>query len=214
MTAPSLRRWYLDECYERTFAAFPGLLLLDVGGQRASRRGTFDPEAHALRVVIVNLRPETRPDVVAEAEHLPIRSGSVDTVLCSEVVEHVPSPGAVVGEIARALRPGGRAVLSAPFLVPVHGDPRDYQRVLPAQWRVLCWASGLIVCACESQGSGASVLVDGLAYLGWAVMPRRPWVGRGFLAAARRLMRTARWLDARWPVEGVTTGWVCVAAKP
>lgn len=214
MTAPSLRRWYLDECYARTFNTTFSGLMLDVGGQRINRRGAFNLEAHARRVVIVNLRHETRPDVVADAERLPIRGRSVDGVLCSEVLEHVPYPARLVSEFHRVLRPRGLAVMSAPFLVPFHADPGDHWRLLPDQWHVLCRAQGFAVRWVEAQGSVASVLVDGLAHVGWTLLQDSPWVGRDLIAVARSLMRLARWVDARWPVAGVTTGWVCVAQKP
>jgi 2-polyprenyl-6-hydroxyphenyl methylase/3-demethylubiquinone-9 3-methyltransferase len=37
---------------------------------------------------------------------------SFDAVTCMEMLEHVPDPGAVIGAIARLLKPGGRVFLS------------------------------------------------------------------------------------------------------
>jgi 2-polyprenyl-3-methyl-5-hydroxy-6-metoxy-1,4-benzoquinol methylase len=57
------------------------------------------------------------PDVQlhqGNAEELPFADASFDRVFCTEVLEHVQHPERVVQEIARALRPGGRAVLSLP----------------------------------------------------------------------------------------------------
>jgi SAM-dependent methyltransferase len=50
--------------------------------------------------------------VLADATALPIEDGSVDGVLCSNMLEHTPDPKAVVGEIARVLRPGGWGYVS------------------------------------------------------------------------------------------------------
>ena len=47
-------------------------------------------------------------------ECLPLASGSVQRIICSEVLEHVPSPAAALGELARILAPGGRMALSVP----------------------------------------------------------------------------------------------------
>jgi SAM-dependent methyltransferase len=69
-----------------------------------------------------------RPDVFADAAALPFADGRFDTVLCLEVLEHVPYPGTVVAEIYRVLKPGGRAWLSMPFLYPLHDAPYDFQR--------------------------------------------------------------------------------------
>lgn len=69
-----------------------------------------------------------RPDVFADAVHLPFRNDQFDGVVCLEVLEHVADAPKVVTEIARVLRPGGRAWISMPFLYPLHDLPFDYQR--------------------------------------------------------------------------------------
>ena len=50
--------------------------------------------------------------VIADATALPFEEGSVDGVLCSNMLEHTPDAKAVVAEVARVLRPGGWAYVS------------------------------------------------------------------------------------------------------
>ena len=69
-----------------------------------------------------------KPDVFADGARLPFADGSIDGVVCLEVIEHVRDPAMVVAEIARVLRSGGQAWLSMPFLYPVHDAPFDFQR--------------------------------------------------------------------------------------
>ena len=45
------------------------------------------------------------------ATELPFADASVDVVWCERVLQHVPDAGAAVAEVARVLRPGGRALL-------------------------------------------------------------------------------------------------------
>lgn len=71
---------------------------------------------------------EARPHVFADAAALPFADATFDAVVCLEVLEHVPMPCAVVAEIGRVLKPGGRAWVSMPFLYPVHDAPYDFQR--------------------------------------------------------------------------------------
>jgi SAM-dependent methyltransferase len=57
-----------------------------------------------------------------------IASNSFDTVLLSDVLEHISEPANLIGEIARILKPGGRLILNVPFMYPVHEGPHDYYR--------------------------------------------------------------------------------------
>lgn len=45
---------------------------------------------------------------------LPFKSSRVDTVLCFDLLEHVTRRDALLGEIRRVLRPGGRLLLAVP----------------------------------------------------------------------------------------------------
>jgi len=52
-----------------------------------------------------------------------------DTIVCTQVLEHSRNPFLVVGEIKRMLKPGGVAILTAPFMYPYHPDPEDNFRL-------------------------------------------------------------------------------------
>lgn len=71
----------------------------------------------------------SRPDVFGDAARLPLPDASVDAVVMLEVLEHLREPQAALAEAARVLRPGGRLLLSMPFLYPIHDAPHDYQRL-------------------------------------------------------------------------------------
>ena len=50
--------------------------------------------------------------------HLPVPDASVDRVIASEVLEHVPDDAGALAEIARVLRPGGRVAVTVPRFGP------------------------------------------------------------------------------------------------
>jgi SAM-dependent methyltransferase len=50
--------------------------------------------------------------IVGDARMLPLSGGTLDGVLCSNMLEHTPDPFAVVGELERVVRPGGFVWLS------------------------------------------------------------------------------------------------------
>lgn len=77
--------------------------------------------------ITVNRDESARPDLICDAEHLTLEDESFDTALCIEVIEHTTSPHAIVSEIHRVLRPGGRLLLTVPFVFEIH-DTRDYYR--------------------------------------------------------------------------------------
>jgi SAM-dependent methyltransferase len=59
--------------------------------------------------------PKARFQVHDLTRPMPFDDGSFDFVWCSEVLEHLFSPLAVLEEIRRVLRPGGRARLTVPY---------------------------------------------------------------------------------------------------
>jgi O-antigen/teichoic acid export membrane protein/ubiquinone/menaquinone biosynthesis C-methylase UbiE len=75
--------------------------------------------------------------VEASATRLPFRTGSVDTVLFLDVLEHVDSERLAIEEIHRILRPGGTLLLSVPhaglfeFLDPQNMSARFHGRPSP-----------------------------------------------------------------------------------
>lgn len=71
--------------------------------------------------------------ILGDAERLPFGNGSIDALMGSEVMEHVPDPAACAREILRILAPGGLAVLSTPNREPYE----RYNRVRLALRRAL-----------------------------------------------------------------------------
>ncbi|MFW9789105.1 MAG: class I SAM-dependent methyltransferase [Candidatus Thorarchaeota archaeon] len=51
-----------------------------------------------------------------------------DIILAINVIEHVYDYGLAILNMHRALKPGGRLVLSTPFFYPLHDLPDDYWR--------------------------------------------------------------------------------------
>jgi ubiquinone/menaquinone biosynthesis C-methylase UbiE len=101
----------------------------------------------------------TEVDVMASADALPFANGEFDCVICTEVLEHCAEPGAVMREVARVLRTGGRAFITTPFLLPLHEMPHDYYRYTPSALEHLATQAGLVVRRLVPRGSYVSVLL-------------------------------------------------------
>lgn len=52
--------------------------------------------------------------LAADIYKIPLADGTVDRVVCTEVLEHLVDPAGAVREIYRILKPGGRTVVSVP----------------------------------------------------------------------------------------------------
>lgn len=69
-----------------------------------------------------------RADVLYDGLRFPFADSSFQGVLCNQVLEHVFTPEEFLREIHRVLAPGGRLVLTVPFIWPEHEQPWDSQR--------------------------------------------------------------------------------------
>ncbi len=62
-----------------------------------------------------------RPDIVADLDgpdcSIPVESGTVDAIICTEVLEHLVMGTPLIREMARLLRPTGTAIISVPNIV-------------------------------------------------------------------------------------------------
>ncbi len=121
----------LNELLEREVEALESR----TGAKRVLNVGASGPLAGRIarmcesRVVNVDLDPARRPDVVADVCDLRcFEDECFDAVFLMEVLEHVSTPDLAISEIYRVLAPGGRLVLSTPFLFEIHEGPYDYYR--------------------------------------------------------------------------------------
>lgn len=77
-------------------------------------------------------KPNASPNLVADAAKIPIANVSVGTALCTEVLEHVFDDKAVIAEIYRVLKSGGRLIMTLSGKdVPKHEKlpyQKDYRR--------------------------------------------------------------------------------------
>ena len=76
-------------------------------------------------------------DIQGDLLHLPIKDESVDTIVCTGVIEHVREPDSAVKEIYRVLKAGGCAFIETPFMQTHHVSPKDFYRWTPDGLRQL-----------------------------------------------------------------------------
>lgn len=84
----------------------------------------------------------------------PFPDASFDTVLSFHLMEHVYDFWRMPGEIHRVLKPGGRLIVSVPFIHEYHGDPGDYWRMSDEAVCRLFESAGFFVKTVELVGEG------------------------------------------------------------
>ena len=95
--------------------------------------------------------------------HLPFESGEFDTVILSDVLEHIPEPTYLCSEISRILATGGRLLLNVPFYYSLHEEPHDYYRFTRYALERFLSSSGMKVLLIEPVGGVPEILGDILA---------------------------------------------------
>ena len=144
-------------------------LVLDVGGEPDSQVAYRWTGSTVRRWVALNINSRSGVALVGDGHHLPLLSASADSVVCSEVLEHVRDPRRVVSELARVLKPGGVMLLAVPFLYGLHSVPYDYWRFTRFGLEELVRSAGLEVVETRGQGGwftlAGDVLKRGLSHL-------------------------------------------------
>lgn len=92
-----------------------------------------------------------------EGDVWPIDSGSVDTVLATETLEHAERPERFLAEARRVLKPDGRLVLTIPFAARWHYLPHDYWRFTPSGLRTKLTEAGFDTPCIYARGNAITV---------------------------------------------------------
>ena len=67
-------------------------------------------------------------DIVASADAIPLPEASKDSILSTQMLEHVKYPEKCVQEMFRILKKGGHVVITAPQWNELHSEPVDFWR--------------------------------------------------------------------------------------
>jgi SAM-dependent methyltransferase len=127
-----------------------GLAVLDIGGRIQPYRPLLGDGMR--EYVAVDLRQTPLVNVIARGEQLPLGEGRFDLAICTQVLEYVAQPSALIAEVHRVLKPGGRFLLSAPSAYPMDAEEECW-RFLPSGLRHLLSAFSKV----EVVAEGSSV---------------------------------------------------------
>jgi ubiquinone/menaquinone biosynthesis C-methylase UbiE len=99
--------------------AAAGAPILDAGcgtglNLRHLPEGSVGIDINPRNVAVLQQRLPQHVVVEGDVEQMPFGDGSFGTILCTEVIEHIPDPAAALAEFRRVLQPGGVLIGSVP----------------------------------------------------------------------------------------------------
>lgn len=103
--------------------------LLDYGCGNKPYHSCFASNTKQYIGVDVAQNRDNSVDIIIEYESLlPLKDGSFDSVLSTQVLEHIPRPLDYLSEVGRVLRQDGYFILTCPGSYMLHEEPFDYFR--------------------------------------------------------------------------------------
>lgn len=102
-------------------------------------------------------------DIFADVQKLPIKSKTTDTIICNQVLEHIPNSFNLFYEFNRVLKKDGILILTVPFFWGLHEEPRDYYRFTKYGLEYLCVQNGFAVISIKKLGGIFGTIVQRLS---------------------------------------------------
>jgi SAM-dependent methyltransferase len=91
---------------------------------------------------------------------LPFQDEHFDTIVLSDVLEHISNPQQLCHEMHRILKPDGKVILNVPFFYKLHEVPHDYFRYTKFALLKFANDSGFKVVTIQEIGGLPEVLTD------------------------------------------------------
>jgi SAM-dependent methyltransferase len=168
--------------YTRAIPEYAHGRLLDLGCGRAPLMGYYAGYTTSATLVdwANSLHENPLLDVIADLNQpLQLDNDSFDTVILSDVIEHIAEPQSLLAEVARILSSdGGVLLLNVPFYYPIHEEPFDFYRYTRYALAHLCAGAGLDVLEISPLGGLPEILID----LTSKTLQQIPVLGQGLAA--------------------------------
>ncbi|MBK9576270.1 MAG: class I SAM-dependent methyltransferase [Fibrobacteres bacterium] len=135
---------------------------------------------------------------------LELPSSSFDTIVMSDVLEHIAEPLGLLREIARISAPGAWLIMNVPFMYSLHEEPYDYFRYTRFGLMGLLTTAGFKNVTVEEIGGPLEVVSDVFG----KIFARIPFVGRSLVRVQQRLVRTfSRSMGGRFGLAEASRKW-------
>ena len=136
--------------------------LLDLGCGKVPLYAAYAP--HVGEITCVDWAPGDYIDQSCDlSQPLPFERERFDTIILSDVLEHMPEPELLWREMTRVLAPNGKIIMNVPFYYSVHAHPHDYYRYTNFALERFVKINGLELVCLEPIGGIVEIMADLLA---------------------------------------------------
>ena len=108
--------------------------LIDVGCGTKPYKSLFAPVVDSYlgvdypQTMETNYGAQTKVDIFTDCSETGLRDCSFDTLLSTQVIEHIYDTRKFINECYRILTPGGIGIFTIPFVWQCHSEPYDFYR--------------------------------------------------------------------------------------
>jgi len=170
---------------------------LDVGAGTSDRySGRFKGVSEYVRM---DVNAGAGIDVIGTAYEIPFSDESFDSVVSTQVFEHLARPHDAAREIFRVLKPGGHVVVTVPQMNELHEEPHDYFRYTNFGLHALFEGAGFTVVDEDQRGFYYATIAQ-MRIRHWIdrfKLYERPLMGRIFGKWCLVYGHVMLWFDAR-----------------
>lgn len=162
---------------------------------------------------------KNRVDVICPANQLAFEDNRFDTILCTQVLEHVYHQREVVQEAFRTLKNDGHLILTVPFCWELHEEPYDFFRVTKHGLQKMFEDAGFDIVYIKANGgkwAATFQMMLNTIYSSFKYKTFRSRFVKFFLlnfGLTWLINRFAIWLDKRYFDDWWTLNYIVVAKK-
>lgn len=144
----SVRR-IIQKAIDKNLNLFHGVLL-DLGcGEMPYRQYILDKNISIIKYIGMDIdyseyHQSIKPDLYWNGKDIPLKNNEVNTIIATELFEHIHNIENVLGEIFRVLSNEGLLFFTIPFVWPLHETPNDQYRYTPYSLKRIFEKSGFV----------------------------------------------------------------------
>jgi SAM-dependent methyltransferase len=149
--------------YQRAVEAYASGQLIDLGCGKVPLYGMYRSKvSHVICIDWKESRHGTDfvDHVMDMNSPLDLPEASFDTVLATDVLEHIRKVDLIWSEMARICKPGGHIIVGTPFFYWLHETPYDYARYTKYDLMFRCERNRLHIISLKEYGGAPEVLAD------------------------------------------------------